>query len=163
MSRVFSMEPEGMTRAWPRVPLMSMKARMTQNQAMASLLTFALMEASAGLGAASAEEFLDFDLIASAFTIHLNPVDGDLSILERIWNWCVFPDTGGAVGRAGLKPGAYMGLATRSFVRASLKVAATGIRFDGPLLLARPSFHWTSFHGLRVARGPWDSCLYNKT
>src|SRR5579859_3194561 len=67
MSSVFSMEPEGMTRAWPRVPLMSMKARMTQNQAMISLLTLALMEASASLGEAP---FLVFSLIASAFTFH---------------------------------------------------------------------------------------------
>src|SRR5260370_26754467 len=36
MSRVFSIEPEGMTRAWPIVPLMSRKARPTQNQAMIS-------------------------------------------------------------------------------------------------------------------------------
>jgi len=30
------MEPEGMTRAWPMVPLMRRKARPTQNQAMIS-------------------------------------------------------------------------------------------------------------------------------
>src|SRR5579859_231704 len=34
--RVFSMELEGMTRAWPMVPLMSRNARATQNQAMIS-------------------------------------------------------------------------------------------------------------------------------
>src|SRR6266849_7272169 len=39
MSRVFSMEPEGITRAWPMVPLISMKARATQNQAMISRWT----------------------------------------------------------------------------------------------------------------------------
>src|SRR5207302_8780224 len=36
MSSVFSSEPEGMTRAWPIVPLMSRKTRPTQNQAMIS-------------------------------------------------------------------------------------------------------------------------------
>src|ERR1700676_4021867 len=72
MSRVFSMEPEGMTRAWPRVPLMSMKARMTQNQAMISLLTLALMEASDSFAGAP---LLVFTLIASAFTNHLHLSD----------------------------------------------------------------------------------------
>ena len=33
MSRVFSMEPEGMTRAWPIVPLTNRKMRPTQNHA----------------------------------------------------------------------------------------------------------------------------------
>src|SRR5216684_1188291 len=36
MRSVFSMEPEGITRAWPMVPLISKKARPTQNQAMIS-------------------------------------------------------------------------------------------------------------------------------
>src|SRR6266849_4928325 len=36
MSSVFSIEPEGMTRAWPIVPLISKKARPTQNHAMIS-------------------------------------------------------------------------------------------------------------------------------
>src|SRR4029077_11473413 len=36
MSRVFSMEPEGITRAWPMVPLISRNTRATQNQAMIS-------------------------------------------------------------------------------------------------------------------------------
>src|ERR1700688_344675 len=72
MSRVFSMEPEGMTRAWPRVPLMSMKARMTQNQAMISLLTLALMEASDSFAGAP---LLVCTLIASAFTNHLHLSD----------------------------------------------------------------------------------------
>jgi hypothetical protein len=35
------MEPEGMTRAWPMVPLMSKKTRPTQNQARISLRNFA--------------------------------------------------------------------------------------------------------------------------
>src|ERR1700730_809474 len=39
MSRVFSMEPDGITRAWPMVPLMSIKASATQNQAMTSRCT----------------------------------------------------------------------------------------------------------------------------
>src|SRR5215469_1882568 len=74
MSSVFSMEPEGITRACPSVPLMSMKARITQNQAMASLLTLELMEASASL----AEAAFVFILTASAFTIHLDscPIRG---------------------------------------------------------------------------------------
>src|SRR5580765_7774661 len=33
MSKVFSIEPEGMTRAWPIAPLISRKTRPTQNQA----------------------------------------------------------------------------------------------------------------------------------
>src|SRR5580704_1688614 len=39
MRRVFSIEPEGMTRACPMVPLMRRKARPTQNQAMTSRCT----------------------------------------------------------------------------------------------------------------------------
>src|SRR5215469_12418677 len=67
MSSVFSIEPEGMTRAWPRVPLMSKKARITQNQAMISLLTLAPIVGSGALAAL----FFGFVLAASAFTIHL--------------------------------------------------------------------------------------------
>src|SRR5579864_520288 len=40
ISSVFSMEPDGMTRAWPTVPLISKKIRMTQNQAIISRHTF---------------------------------------------------------------------------------------------------------------------------
>src|SRR5262249_49059698 len=40
MSSVFCMEAEGMTRAWPTVPLTSTKMRMTQNHAIASRVTF---------------------------------------------------------------------------------------------------------------------------
>src|SRR5437762_2838012 len=40
MSSVFSIEPEGMTRAWPIVPLMSRKTRPTQNQAIISRWIF---------------------------------------------------------------------------------------------------------------------------
>src|SRR5271168_4050031 len=39
MSSVFSIEPEGMTRAWPMVPLIRRKASPTQNQASASRCT----------------------------------------------------------------------------------------------------------------------------
>src|ERR1700675_4420231 len=67
-SRVFSIEPEGMTRACPRVPLTSRKIRPTQNQAMISLLTLALMEPSDSFAA----PFLVFGFLASAFTIYLN-------------------------------------------------------------------------------------------
>ena len=97
MSSVFSMEPEGITRAWPSVPLMSMKARMTQNQAMISLLTLALMEASDSLAGAP---FLVFTLIASAFTIHLRERYSDISILAV--------NDGALLGLADLKFGHYM-------------------------------------------------------
>src|ERR1700674_1696410 len=40
MSRVFSMEPEGITRAWPMVPLISKNTSATQNQALISRCTF---------------------------------------------------------------------------------------------------------------------------
>src|SRR5579859_1682869 len=40
MRSVFSMEPEGITRAWPIVPLISKKTSATQNQAMISCCTF---------------------------------------------------------------------------------------------------------------------------
>src|SRR5580704_1002651 len=40
ISSVFSMEPEGITRAWPMVPLIRRKARPTQNQAMISRWIF---------------------------------------------------------------------------------------------------------------------------
>jgi len=52
---------------------MSMNARITQNQAMTSLLTLELMEASASFAGAP---FFVFTLIASAFTIHLNDEAG---------------------------------------------------------------------------------------
>jgi len=38
MRSVFSIEPEGMTRAWPIVPLMRRNTKPTQNQAMISPL-----------------------------------------------------------------------------------------------------------------------------
>src|SRR6516225_10787050 len=80
MSSVFSMEPEGITRACPSVPLISMKASITQNQAMASLLTLELMEASASLAGAS----FVFTLIASAFTVHLNDETAGSLIITAI-------------------------------------------------------------------------------
>src|ERR1700730_12420346 len=43
-SRVFSMEAEGMKRAWPIVPLTNRKTRPTQNQARISLRTRALTD-----------------------------------------------------------------------------------------------------------------------
>src|SRR5712664_3644108 len=39
MSKVFSIEPEGITRAWPMVPLISKKTSATQNHAMTSRCT----------------------------------------------------------------------------------------------------------------------------
>src|SRR5258708_4085842 len=66
MSSVFSIEPEGMTRAWPIVPLMSKKARPTQNHAMISrcILVFT--------GTFASSCFFFF----SAFTFHHRPLCG---------------------------------------------------------------------------------------
>src|SRR5258708_13718827 len=60
MSRVFSIEPEGITRAWPIVPLMRRKTRPTQNHAIISrwILVFTGKLASACL------------VFFSAFTFH---------------------------------------------------------------------------------------------
>src|SRR5215467_665970 len=64
MSSVFSIEPEGMTRAWPMAPLISRKTSPTQNQAMTSrwILVFTGTVSSVFL------VFSDFSL--SAFTMH---------------------------------------------------------------------------------------------
>src|SRR5260370_36098744 len=76
MSRVFSIEPEGMTRAWPIVPLMSRKARPTQNQAMISrwILVFTGTFASSCL------------VFFSVFTFHHHrPVCGrGFTFVERV-------------------------------------------------------------------------------
>src|SRR5436309_2310624 len=64
MSRVFSMEPEGMTRAWPMVPLISRNTSPTQNQAITSRWTFVLI----GRFASGFFAFSGFAL--SAFTMH---------------------------------------------------------------------------------------------
>src|SRR5277367_1089129 len=78
MSRVFSMEPEGMTRAWPMVPLMSRKTRATQNQAMTSRCTRWPMGSlgSSGFAGALTASFalagsvpIGFSVV-SAFTFH---------------------------------------------------------------------------------------------
>src|SRR5215831_13189796 len=63
MSSVFSMEPEGMTRAWPMAPLMSRKTSPTQNQAITSrwILVFTGTLAST---------FFVFSFSLSAFTMH---------------------------------------------------------------------------------------------
>src|SRR6266436_669003 len=61
MSRVFSMEPEGITRACPIVPLISKNTNATQNQAMISRCTFC---PTGTLGCAS---FLG---LGSAFMFH---------------------------------------------------------------------------------------------
>src|SRR5258708_32619189 len=60
MSSVFSIEPEGMTRAWPIVPLMRRNTRPTQNHAITSrwILVFTGKLASACL------------VFFSAFTFH---------------------------------------------------------------------------------------------
>src|SRR5215469_12869475 len=64
MSRVFSMEPEGITRAWPMVPLMSKNTSPTQNQAITSRWTFVLI-------GRLASDFFGFSVFAlSAFTMH---------------------------------------------------------------------------------------------
>src|SRR5215470_8042460 len=67
ISSVFSIDPDGITRACPSVPLISMNARITQNQAMISLLARALSELSA---ASFAVPFLISTFAASAFTFH---------------------------------------------------------------------------------------------
>src|ERR1700730_14812967 len=83
------MEPEGMTRACPRVPLTSRKTRPIQNQARISLLTLALMEVPDSLAGAA---FLAFALIPSVFTIHLTSGMRFFAISELVWT-----------GRAGLQ------------------------------------------------------------
>src|SRR5579871_78843 len=65
ISNVSSIEPEGITRAWPSVPLINMKARMTQNQAMISLFTREPMGAGAAAGVA---DF--FSVLAVTFHRH---------------------------------------------------------------------------------------------
>src|SRR5215472_3245507 len=64
MSSVFSIEPEGMTRAWPIAPLISRKTSPTQNQAMISRWTFVFT----GRLASAFSAFFVFSL--SAFTMH---------------------------------------------------------------------------------------------
>src|SRR5271157_5053171 len=64
INKVSSIEPDGIMRACPSVPLISMNARITQNHAMISLFTFALIGTSASFA-------LFFLLLpASAFTLH---------------------------------------------------------------------------------------------
>src|SRR5208283_2927056 len=65
ISSVFSMEPEGITRAWPIVPLISRKARMTQTHATISFPMRVLNENLRSV----AERFL-LALLVSAFTFH---------------------------------------------------------------------------------------------
>src|SRR5580658_5632219 len=73
MRSVFSIEPEGMTRAWPIVPLISRKARPTQNHASTSRCT-RLPMGSLGSSAAFPVSFpASLPLgccLASAFTFH---------------------------------------------------------------------------------------------
>src|ERR1700740_2693607 len=66
ISSVFSIEPEGITRACPSVPLINRNARITQNQAITSLFTRALI----GTAASFASSFFVFIFTASAFTFH---------------------------------------------------------------------------------------------
>src|SRR5690242_10027673 len=61
MSSVFSMEPEGITRACPIVPLISKKTSATQNQAMISRCTFC------PTGTLGCDSFLG---LGSAFMFH---------------------------------------------------------------------------------------------
>src|SRR5690242_15078787 len=67
MSSVFSIEPEGMTRAWPMAPLISKKTSPTQNQAMTSRWIFVFT-------GTFASAFFDFSVFSvfstSAFTMH---------------------------------------------------------------------------------------------
>src|SRR5262249_25905147 len=64
MSRFFSIEPEGMTRAWPMAPLISRKTSPTQNHAMISRWIFVFT----GRLASAFFAFSVFSL--SAFTMH---------------------------------------------------------------------------------------------
>src|ERR1051325_5783727 len=64
MSSVFSIEPDGMTRAWPMAPLMSRKTRPTQNHAMTSRWIFVPM------GTLVSAFFVFSAFTLSAFTIH---------------------------------------------------------------------------------------------
>src|SRR5689334_14051319 len=67
MSRVFCIEPEGMTRAWPMAPLISKKTSPTQNQAMTSRWIFVFT----GTFASAFFDFSVFSLFSlSAFTMH---------------------------------------------------------------------------------------------
>src|SRR5690242_13047984 len=64
MSSVFSIEPEGMTRAWPMAPLISKKTSPTQNQAMTSRWIFVFTGTFASV-------FFAFSVSSfSAFTMH---------------------------------------------------------------------------------------------
>src|SRR5690349_14384091 len=63
MSSVFSIEPEGMTRAWPMAPLISKKTSPTQNQAMTSRWIFVFT-------GRLASAFFVFSFSLSVFTMH---------------------------------------------------------------------------------------------
>src|SRR5437763_1125072 len=64
MRSVFSIEPEGMTRAWPMAPLISKKTRPTQNQAMTSRWIFVFTGTFASV-------FFAFSVFSfSVFTMH---------------------------------------------------------------------------------------------
>src|SRR5215469_4326712 len=66
MSSVFSIEPDGMTRAWPMAPLINRKTRPTQNQAMISRWIFVFTGRLA-----SAFSFFVFSVFSlSGFTMH---------------------------------------------------------------------------------------------
>src|SRR5229473_8491428 len=68
MSKVFSIEAEGMTRAWPMAPLMSRKTRPTQNHAIISRWIFVPTGTLAsGFFFLSA---LTLSALLSAFTMH---------------------------------------------------------------------------------------------
>src|SRR6516165_5206176 len=70
-SRVFSIDPDGITRACPSVPLTSKNTRTTQAHAIISLFTRAAKDDSTLLPA-----FLFPDLLGSAFTLHRNRFNG---------------------------------------------------------------------------------------
>ena len=75
MSNVFSIEPEGMTRAWPIVPLISRKTRPTQNQAMTSRCSFCASEAfgSSSFLTVGLSDFFARLLFALQFSLHVPP------------------------------------------------------------------------------------------
>ncbi len=76
MRRVFSIEPEGMTRAWPMVPLIRRNASPTQNQAM-SFALYALAHGKLRLFGGFAGAFRFSDFLAARFlhcvSLHVPP------------------------------------------------------------------------------------------
>src|SRR2546423_8306564 len=86
MSSVFSIEPEGITRAWPMVPLISKNTSATQNHA----ITSRWMRCPTG-GLTCVCVFFSLGRFASAFTFHRHrTLDGVLTItIHRVTRFAV--------------------------------------------------------------------------